>query len=230
MAISRTEFEGRFVEQAEYLGTGKSLVHDSSLYLFAKRCMDFFGALTGLILFSPLFLILALAIKIEDPAGHVFFKQLRVGRNGKKFKIYKFRSMVSNAEQMLDKILSRNETEGCMFKMKDDPRVTKIGHFIRKTSLDELPQLINVLKGDMSLVGPRPPLPREVKQYTRRDLQRLLVTPGCTGMWQVNGRSSVGFHEMVELDLKYIKERNLRLDIKIILKTFIVLFTGRGAY
>jgi lipopolysaccharide/colanic/teichoic acid biosynthesis glycosyltransferase len=138
--------------------------------------------------------------------------------------------MVSNAEDKLQDLLKSNEVSGAMFKMKDDPRITKVGKFIRKTSIDELPQLLNVLNGDMSLVGPRPPLPREVAEYTNYDKQRLLVTPGCTGLWQVSGRNSIGFEEMVELDLQYINNRNLLVDTKIILKTVLVLFGSKDAY
>ncbi|MGG4021694.1 sugar transferase, partial [Geobacillus stearothermophilus] len=144
--------------------------------------------------------------------------------------MYKFRSMVTNAEELLESLLHLNEVTGAMFKMKEDPRVTKIGKFIRKTSIDELPQLWNVLKGEMSLVGPRPPLPREVAQYTEYDKQRLLVTPGCTGLWQVSGRNDLGFDEMVELDLKYIRERSLLYDIRIILKTIKIMIKPNSAY
>lgn len=192
--------------------------------------MDICGALIGLICLSWLFLIVALLIKLEDPKGPVFFKQVRVGKDGKEFYMYKFRSMVTNAEELLESLLHLNETTGAMFKMKNDPRVTKIGRFIRKTSIDELPQLWNVLKGEMSLVGPRPPLPREVAQYTEYDKQRLLVTPGCTGLWQISGRSNVGFKEMVELDLQYIRNRSILFDLKIILKTVLVLFGSKDAF
>ena len=144
--------------------------------------------------------------------------------------MYKFRSMVSNAEELLENLLEQNETTGAMFKMKNDPRVTKIGRFIRKTSIDELPQLINVLKGDMSLVGPRPPLKREVEVYTQYQKQRLLIQPGCTGLWQVSGRSNIGFEDMVELDLKYIVERSIFKDILIIIKTVLLVFNKNGAY
>ncbi|WP_339239772.1 sugar transferase [Geobacillus sp. FSL W8-0466] len=205
-------------------------VNDKKGYLIAKRIMDICGALIGLICLSWLFLIVALLIKLEDPKGPVFFKQVRVGKDGKEFYMYKFRSMVTNAEELLESLLHLNEVSGAMFKMKDDPRVTKVGKFIRKTSIDELPQLWNVLKGDMSLVGPRPPLPREVAQYTEYDKQRLLVTPGCTGLWQISGRSNVGFKEMVELDLQYIRNRSILLDIKIIFKTVLVLFGSKDAY
>ncbi|WHY75081.1 sugar transferase [Fictibacillus enclensis] len=199
-------------------------------YEAAKRFIDIIGALAGLIILSWLFLIVALLIKKEDAKGPVLFKQIRVGKDGKEFYMYKFRSMVTDAEKQLEKLLHYNEIAGAMFKMKEDPRVTKIGKFIRKTSIDELPQLINVLKGDMSLVGPRPPLPREVQEYTNYDRQRLLVTPGCTGLWQVGGRNDVGFSDMVELDLEYISNRSLLFDIKIIFKTIKVLFGSDNAY
>jgi lipopolysaccharide/colanic/teichoic acid biosynthesis glycosyltransferase len=174
----------------------------------------------GLVSLSWLFAIIAIIIKIEDRKGPVFFSQIRNGQDGEKFKMYKFRSMVKDAEEKLNELLKHNEVSGHMFKMSDDPRVTKIGKFIRKTSIDELPQLMNVLKGDMSLVGPRPPLPREVEHYTEYEYQRLLVKPGCSGLWQVTERNSVGFETMVELDVKYIKTRSTALDLKIILKTF----------
>jgi len=199
-------------------------------YLYIKRGMDILGSIIGLIIFSPLFIIVSLLIKLEDPKGSVIFKQVRVGKDGKEFFMYKFRSMVHNAEELLEQLLDQNEIDGAMFKIKDDPRITRIGKFIRKTSIDELPQLWNVLKGEMSLVGPRPPLPREVKQYTSYDKQRLLVTPGCTGLWQVSGRNSLSFKEMVELDLEYIHNRSIHLDLKIIFKTIFVLFGSKDAY
>jgi exopolysaccharide biosynthesis polyprenyl glycosylphosphotransferase len=206
------------------------VVNDSKGYLIAKRLMDICGAIIGLVCLSWLFLIVAILIKLEDPKGPVIFKQVRVGKDGKEFYMYKFRSMVTNAEELLESLLHLNETTGAMFKMKVDPRVTKIGKFIRKTSIDELPQLWNVLKGEMSLVGPRPPLPREVAQYTEYDKQRLLVTPGCTGLWQISGRSNVGFEKMVELDLQYVRNRSLLFDFKIILKTILVLFGSKDAF
>ncbi|MBU8771472.1 sugar transferase [Cytobacillus oceanisediminis] len=205
-------------------------VRESKNYLFIKRSIDIFGAVFGLILLSWVFLIVAIIIKIEDPKGPVFFKQVRVGRNEKEFYMYKFRSMVSDAEEKLKDLLQYNEVSGAMFKMKDDPRVTKIGKFIRKTSIDELPQLLNVIKGDMSLVGPRPPLPREVKEYSTYDKQRLIVTPGCTGLWQVSGRNSLGFKEMVELDLEYISNQNIVFDLRIIFKTVFMLFGSKNAF
>jgi exopolysaccharide biosynthesis polyprenyl glycosylphosphotransferase len=208
----------------------QQLLEEKKFYLTAKRTMDIIGSIVGLILLSLLFLVVAIAIKIEDPKGTVFFSQIRVGKNGKEFKMYKFRSMVSDAEEKLNDLLKYNEVTGAMFKMKNDPRVTKVGRFIRKTSIDELPQLWNVLKGDMSLVGPRPPLPREVEQYTEYDKQRLLVTPGCTGLWQISGRSNVGFKDMVELDLQYIRNRSILLDLKILFKTVFVLFGSKDAF
>ncbi|MGP7818737.1 sugar transferase [Niallia sp. 01092] len=205
-------------------------VSGNYLYLLVKRICDILGSFVGLILLAPLFAIIAIIIKLEDPKGTVFFCQKRIGKNGIAFDMYKFRSMVTDAEERLKDLLEYNETTGAMFKMKNDPRVTKIGRFIRKTSIDELPQLWNVLKGEMSLVGPRPPLDREVVDYTDYHKQRLLVTPGCTGLWQVSGRSNIGFEEMVELDIKYIQTRSLFFDLIIIFKTFSLLFGSKDAY
>ncbi|MFF2594201.1 sugar transferase [Priestia megaterium] len=204
--------------------------NNDARYLFVKRCIDVTGALTGLLVLLILLVIISLLIKVEDPKGSIFFSQKRVGKDGKEFNMYKFRSMVSDAEAKLANLLAQNETTGAMFKMKNDPRVTKIGKFIRKTSIDELPQLINVLKGDMSLVGPRPPLVREIKEYTEHQMQRLLVTPGCTGLWQVSGRSNIGFEEMVNLDLAYIETRSIKADIVIMFKTVFMLFGSKDAY
>ena len=202
----------------------------SFFYLVVKRSMDIFLAAIGLFVLSPLLVLIAICIKIEDPRGPVFFSQLRVGKKERVFKIYKFRSMVTDAEERLKDLISLNEVPGAMFKMKQDPRVTRIGKFIRKTSIDELPQLWNVIKGDMSLVGPRPPLIREVKQYTNFEKQRLLITPGCTGLWQVSGRSNLSFYDMVKLDLEYIVKRSIWLDIKIILRTILLLVGSKNAY
>lgn len=209
---------------------GAISVNEPFLYRYTKRSTDIVGSLAGIIVLSFLFLVISVWIKIEDPRGPVFFSQKRVGKDGKEFNMYKFRSMVTDAEERLKELLALNETTGAMFKMKNDPRVTRVGRFIRKTSIDELPQLFNVLKGDMSLVGPRPPLPREVEEYTSYDKQRLLVMPGCTGLWQVSGRSNIGFKEMVELDLQYIQTRSTFLDLKIIFKTFFILFGSKDAF
>ncbi|WP_068675289.1 sugar transferase [Oceanobacillus sp. Castelsardo] len=208
----------------------KVVVNDNELYLISKRTTDIFLSIIGIICLSPLFFIVSLLIKIEDNKGPVFFKQIRIGKDGRKFYMYKFRSMVSNAEDLKAVLMEQNEATGPVFKIKNDPRVTRIGRFIRKTSIDELPQLINVIKGEMSLVGPRPPLPDEVNQYNNYEKQRLIVTPGLTCYWQVSGRSNIGFDEWVELDLKYIRERNLMIDFKLILKTVLVLFGSRDAY
>ena len=193
--------------------------NNSIFYIVSKRIIDIIGSLAGLIFLSPLFLIVAILIKLEDPKGKVFFSQERNGKYPATFKMYKFRSMVHNAEELLEKLKDQNEQTGPVFKMKEDPRITRVGKFIRKTSIDELPQLFNVLMGDMSLVGPRPPIPREVEQYTTYQMQRLGVKPGLTCLWQVGGRNSVDFDGWVELDIEYIKNRSLWLDIKLILLT-----------
>jgi len=205
-------------------------LEERSFYLVSKRMIDILSSLGGLVLLFPVFVILGVLLKIEDPGAPVIFAQDRVGRDGKIFKMYKIRSMVRDAESMLHSVMDKNEVSGAMFKMKHDPRITKVGKWIRKTSLDELPQLWNVLIGNMSLVGPRPPLPREVKEYTPYDMQRLLVIPGCTGLWQVSGRNSVGFREMVELDLVYISRRSFYFDTVILLKTFRVLLGSKHAF
>lgn len=203
--------------------------NENKVYLFLKRLIDIVGSGLGILILIPVFLIIGILIKLEDPKGSVFFSQKRNGLNGKEFNMYKFRSMVHNAEDLLESLMSKNEMDGPVFKIKDDPRITKIGKFIRKTSLDELPQLFNVLKGDMSLVGPRPPIPREVIQYNKYQYQRLLVKPGITCYWQISGRNNIDFDEWVELDLKYIKERNVFKDIYIILMTLPVLLGDKNA-
>ena len=203
--------------------------NDSYIYLFTKRAIDIVGSLLGLIFLSPLLLIVAILIKLEDPKGKIFFTQERNGQYPKTFKMYKFRSMVHNAEELLESLKDQNEQTGPVFKMENDPRITKVGKFIRKTSIDELPQLINVLKGDMSIVGPRPPIPHEVAQYNEYQMQRLSVKPGLTCIWQTSGRNNVGFDEWVEMDIEYIENRNLWLDIKLIFKTVGVLFGDKNA-
>ncbi|MDJ0332636.1 sugar transferase [Planococcus sp. S3-L1] len=202
----------------------------SNGYLYTKRFLDIVGSLVGLIMLMPLFLFIGLLIKMEDPQGPVFFKQKRVGKHGGTFDMYKFRSMVCNAEDLKASLQQQNEASGPVFKIKSDPRITKIGKFIRKTSIDELPQLVNVLNGDMTVVGPRPALPDEVAQYTNYEKQRISVTPGLTCFWQVNGRSNISFQEWVEMDLEYIRTRNTTMDIKLIFKTILVLFGSKDAY
>ena len=199
------------------------------VYNILKRVIDIISSLAGLILLSPVFLIVSILIKLEDPKGKVFFTQERNGIYPTTFKMYKFRSMVHNAEELLESLMDQNEQTGPVFKITDDPRITKVGKFIRKTSIDELPQLFNVLKGDMSIVGPRPPIPHEVAQYTPYQMQRLAVKPGITCIWQVSGRNNIGFDEWVEMDLEYIKNRSLWLDIKLIFKTVFVLFGDENA-
>ncbi|RDX01515.1 hypothetical protein UR08_07675 [Listeria kieliensis] len=203
---------------------------NESFYVKVKRFLGIFLATVGLLILLPLFGIVALLIKVSEPKGSIFFKQIRVGKAGKTFEIYKFRTMKMDAEKELQKYLELNEVSGPMFKIKKDPRITRIGKILRKTSIDELPQLLNVLKGDMALIGPRPPLPREVEVYTAYDKQRLQITPGCTGMWQVSGRNTLSFHEMVELDLFYIRNVSPSLDAKILCRTVLVLFHPKGAY
>lgn len=223
------KFEEEFDEVAIAIDYSDVLGKESIFYSVTKRLIDIVGSLCGIILLSPLFLIIAILIKLEDPKGKVFFAQERNGKYPKTFKMYKFRSMVHNAEELLKDLMDRNEQTGPVFKINDDPRITKVGKFIRKTSIDELPQLFNVLKGDMSLVGPRPAIPREVEQYNSYQMQRLAVKPGLTCIWQVSGRNNIGFDEWVEMDIEYIKTRNLWLDIKLIFKTVGVLFGDDNA-
>lgn len=205
------------------------LIVVKSIYL-VKRFMDIIFSGILLILLSPIYLIISLAIKIED-SGSVFYNQVRVGKWGKHFKMYKFRSMVINAEKLKDNLQNKNESgAGVIFKMKRDPRITKIGRIIRKLSIDELPQLWNVFKGDMSLVGPRPPVPKEVKKYKYSDRRRLEEIPGITCIWQVSGRSDIDFEGQVKLDVQYIESQSLLTDIKILLKTIPAVLLGKGAY
>lgn len=194
-----------------------------------KRLMDIVGSSVGLILLSPVFAITALLIKLED-GGPVFFASDRAGKWGRKFRMFKFRSMILNAEEMKQDLLQQNETGGVIFKIKRDPRITRVGRVIRKLSIDELPQLYNVFKGDMSLVGPRPHPLKEVELYTLTDRRRLEVIPGLTCFWQVSGRSDVSFENQVGLDVQYIESQSLWGDIKLLLKTIPAVISGRGAY
>jgi exopolysaccharide biosynthesis polyprenyl glycosylphosphotransferase len=192
-----------------------------------KSTLDFFLSILFLIGASPVLIGIALAIKLDD-GGPIFFKQIRVGRHGRLFHCLKFRTMVTNAEEIKEKIMDLNEQEGPVFKIKNDPRVTRVGRFLRKTSLDELPQFVNVVLGDMSIVGPRPPIPSEVKQYERHLKRRLSINPGITCIWQVSGRNSIPFDRWMEMDMEYIDNWSLRLDFIIMLKTFKVLFERNG--
>lgn len=200
-----------------------------SLYEVIKRLIDVVCSFLGLLVLSPLFIIIAIIIKTTSK-GPVFFFQKRVGKNGKEFDMYKFRSMVVNAEELKEKLVAQNEMSGPMFKMKDDPRVTKVGKFIRKTSIDELPQLWNVIKGDMSLVGPRPSLPKEVAQFEDWMHKRLEVKPGLTCYWQVSGRNNIDFEDWMKLDIKYVEEKSTWVDIKLIFKTVGVLLGDKNAH
>ena len=197
-------------------------------YFMIKRIIDIVGSLCGILLLSPIMITVGICIKL-DSKGLIFFAQNRVGQDGRKFTMYKFRSMCSDAECLLDKLQAKNELSGPMFKIKEDPRVTKIGRFIRKTSIDELPQLFNILKGEMSLVGPRPSLPKEVAQFTPFQKQRLIAKPGLTCYWQVRGRSDVGFEEWMQMDVKYVEERNTWVDMGLIFSTVGVLFGDETA-
>jgi exopolysaccharide biosynthesis polyprenyl glycosylphosphotransferase len=199
-------------------------------YKVLKRAMDCIGAGVGLLLLSPLFAVIAIVIKLESE-GPVLFSQTRIGKDGKEFRCWKFRSMFRDAEQRKQELLQQNEMSGGVtFKMKHDPRVTGVGRFIRKASIDELPQLWNVFNGDMSLVGPRPPVPQEVAQYSAHERQRLAVKPGITCIWQVSGRSDIPFNEQVLMDIEYIRSRSLWFDISLLLRTIPAVLLARGSY
>lgn len=198
-----------------------TILYEDKRYWAVRRIQDVFLSILGMLVLWPLMLIVAAAIVIDSPGASPIFKQTRVGRDGEEFTFYKFRSMKPDAEKELDILMPQNEMEGPVFKIKNDPRITKVGRFIRKTSIDELPQLWNVLRGEMSIVGPRPGLPREVAQYDAYARQRLYITPGLTCFWQIQPcRNELSFDEWLELDLKYIRERSFLTDWKIIFKTF----------
>lgn len=198
-------------------------------YAASKRAFDIVVSALSLLLLSPLFLIIAILVKVTSK-GPVFYICNRVGLGGKPIKFIKFRTMVADADAKLKDLQAHNEKDGPIFKMKNDPRITPLGRFLRKFSLDELPQLWSVFRGDMSMVGPRPPLPREVELYDERTMQRLTVLPGITCYWQIMGRSNLSFEEWLDLDLKYIEEMNFLLDLKIVLKTPWTVIAGHGAY
>lgn len=207
----------------------KIYIKKKPIYSFFKRFFDILLSVVGLLILLLPLIIIGIIIIIDSPGAAPVYKQKRIGKNGKEFNFYKFRSMVPNAEKMLEQLLDKNEMEGPAFKIKDDPRITRFGRFIRKTSIDELPQLWNVIKGDMSLVGPRPPLPREVEQYNEYHHQRLMVTPGITCYWQIQPkRNDLSFDEWVKLDLKYIEERSVGTDLKIMFKTVGAVFGMEG--
>ncbi len=198
-------------------------------YDSVKRILDVILASAALILLSPVLVLLSVLICIDDAHGGPFYVSSRIGKNGRPFRFYKFRSMCVNADEQLEDLLEQNEADGPAFKMREDPRITRIGRILRKYSLDELPQLINVIKGDMSIVGPRPPLPREVDQYSAAQMRRLAVRPGLTCYWQVQPRrNDLSFDEWLALDLKYIRERGLWVDIRLVARTIGVMFVGEG--
>lgn len=206
-----------------------TVLREDREYWKKRRIQDIFLAVLGLIVLWPLMLLVALLIVLESPGASPIFTQIRIGRDGVPFTFYKFRSMRPNAEAELNNLLERNEMDGPVFKIKDDPRITKVGRFIRRTSIDELPQLWNVLKGEMSIVGPRPALPREVELYDEYAKQRLYITPGLTCFWQVQpNRNSLSFDEWLELDIKYIRERSFWVDWIIIFKTFVAVLGMNG--
>ncbi len=217
------------MENKNINSAGNSLTPNNSLfYRFVKRAFDIVVSLLGIIVLSPLILIVSLIIYIDDP-GPVFFIQDRNGINGKVFKMWKFRSMTKNAQNLRFEMEDQNELDGPAFKIKDDPRITKVGKFIRKTSIDELPQLVNILKGEMSVVGPRPLPTYETEQLNEKQLQRLLVKPGLICYWQVCGRNNVSFDEWMEMDYKYIKDASVATDLKILFKAIPAVLSGLGA-
>ena len=217
-------------ESRKYWFDRKEILRTKRLYWMGRRAQDILFSLLALIVLAVPMAIVALVIWADSPGASPIFSQDRVGRDGKVFKFYKFRSMIPNAEAKLNEVLAQNEMDGPVFKMKNDPRITRVGRFIRRTSIDELPQLINILKGDMSIVGPRPALPREVAQYTDYERQRLYVTPGLTCYWQIQpNRNELTFDEWMELDLKYIQDRNFWLDWKLIFQTIWAVLRMYGA-
>ena len=217
------------VKEKETATVDTYVFEEKPVYAVAKRIFDIFVSSIFIILLSPLFLVLMILISIDDKKGQPVFSQIRCGKNGKEFKIYKFRTMCVDAEEKLKKLQAENEMDGPVFKMKNDPRITRIGRFLRATSIDEFPQLVNILIGDMSFVGPRPPLPKEVAEYSELDKYRLKVVPGLTCYWQIEPeRNSITFEKWMELDRKYIQERSFWLDIKLIFKTFLVVFNREG--
>jgi len=204
-------------------------VKESRVYAFAKRCFDLIAGMAVVFLMLPLFPLIALMIKL-DSRGAVFYRQTRVGHKGHTFRFYKFRSMYQDADRRLDELSASNEADGPIFKIRTDPRVTGVGRFLRRSSLDEIPQILNVVRGDMSIVGPRPPLPEEVEKYQPWHRRRLDVKPGITCLWQISGRSEIGFDEWMRLDMEYLKTRSFRTDLLIFLKTIPAVIQRRGAY
>ncbi len=214
---------------AETLAAIDSRDRDGAYLRYGKRVLDVAGALVALVLCSPLLLIAAMAIKLES-RGPLFYRSIRIGKDGRPFTFLKLRSMVRDADRRRHQITHLNECDGPVFKISRDPRVTRVGRFLRTTSIDEIPQFVNVLRGEMSLVGPRPPIPEEVAQYEPWQLRRLDVLPGITCLWQISGRSRIGFQEWMRLDLEYIQHRSLALDLRILVRTIPAVLSREGAY
>lgn len=225
--MKENTFEEQLPYSAEELqrdaNVSKLFAKNHKSYWRKKRFIDVILSLLALIVLSPILLLISVIIWIDDPHGSPFFKQIRIGRHGKKFNMYKFRTMVVNADQMVDDLKDLNEADGPQFKIKNDPRITRVGKILRRLSLDELPQLINIIKGDMTIVGPRPPLPREVEQYNEFQKLRLMVTPGLTCHWQVQpDKNDLPFEEWVQMDIDYIGERTIWKDAKLVWETVMV--------
>lgn len=211
------------------VSTGTTHINNSAVYAVTKRAFDLVVGTLMLILLIPILPLIAVMIKL-DTRGPVFFKQDRVGEGGKLFNFYKFRSMIHEADGSKASLIELNEQDGPVFKIRSDPRITSVGRFLRRSSLDEIPQIFNVLKGDMSVVGPRPPLPSEVVNYQPWHMGRLAVRPGITCLWQISGRSQIGFNEWMRLDMEYLKTRSFRTDLLIFLKTIPAVIARKGAY
>lgn len=229
--MAAENFYGSEAKFLEFAASGGPVdVHQDSLgYRFLKRLFDVVASLGGLLLLLPLFPVIVLLIKLET-RGPIFFQQARVGYRGRVFGCYKFRSMAVDAEEQKTRLAHLNEATGAAFKIKEDPRITGVGRYLRRSSLDEFPQLLNILKGDMSVIGPRPQIPSEVEDYTPEHAQRLLVMPGLTCLWQVSGRSHLDFEEWMELDRQYVQERSLRADLGILARTLPAVIQRKGAY
>jgi len=211
------------------VATGDVVLNDTLAYIAGKRLFDLSVGLLAFVFVIPIVPLIALMIKLDSP-GPVFYRQDRIGRGGRPFRFYKFRSMYREADRRRTELESRNEQEGPVFKIKADPRITPVGQFLRRSSVDEIPQILNVLRGDMSIVGPRPPLPVEVARYQPWHRRRLDVKPGITCLWQIAGRSQIGFDEWMRLDMEYLRTRSLRTDMAIFLKTLPAVMARRGAY
>lgn len=229
VGLEHFETVNYFKADSSELLNRKQILHNGRLYWAARRAQDIFFSLLALLVLWPFLLFTAAIVYLDDPHGSPIFRQIRIGRDGREFELYKFRSMYVNAEERLAELMKKNEMDGPVFKIKDDPRITKVGKIIRRYSIDELPQLINVLRGDMSIVGPRPALPREVEQYNSYQRQRLLVTPGLTCYWQIlPHRNDTTFDEWMALDIRYIRERSFWVDWRIIFQTVGAVLKGNG--